>query len=91
MTQYRDELLAQSTAFIGIHQRCFCHFQIVLRVETQCNQLSKKHECLGDSGFVKVGGHRIDGAQRTKKITIGFDDRDRDIALQPISLRSVVL
>ena len=57
----------------------------LLRIEIKRDQLREHREHADDLGCVQTGRMRIDGAQRPEKGAVHQDERDRNVALEPIS------
>mgnify|MGYP003627876046 CR=1 FL=1 len=76
-------------AFLG--QRGAALIELLIAVQMMSDQLGKQSEHADSSGVFQLGRIAVNGAERTEKRAVHQGDRHRDIALQPIQARGVMI
>ncbi len=91
MAEHRDELLAQLGCRAFADQARLARRQPLARIEMKRDQLGEQLEHADRLGIFQAVRLGIDGAQRAEEAAVLEEDRHRDVALEAVHRRRVML
>ena len=91
VAEHRDELLAQQRRRARVEQVGLRGREAMSRLEMKGDQLGEQLEHADHAGVLQLRWPRIDRAQRAVEAAVLQEDRHRDVALEAVHRRRVVL
>jgi len=91
VAEHRQELLLQFGRCAGIEQARLGGRNPPRRIEMRADQIGEQAEHAHDAGHLEPGGLRIERTQRSEETAVGKKDRHRNVGLETVHRRRVMM